>query len=144
MSRPGLPEPLFDSQNAPYFDGARRGELLLPKCTTCAQLSAPPVSNCTNCFGTEMEWVPASGNGTVFSYIEYHRAWIPQFAPYLPYNVSIIELDEGPRLISNVVPGETPVQVGQRVRAVFEDRGSWKVPVFEVAESGRAPTTGRL
>ena len=144
MSRPGLPEPLFDAQNAPYFDGARRGELLLPKCTTCGQLSVPPVSNCTNCFGTDMEWIPASGNGTVFSYIEYHRAWIPQFAPYLPYNVSIIELDEGPRLISNVVPGETPVQVGQRVRAVFEDRGSWKVPVFEVAEPGWAPTTGHL
>jgi uncharacterized protein len=132
--RTGLPEPSFDSLNAPYLEGAREGKLRLPICRDCGHLMAPPVANCVACMGENIGWTDASGRGSVFSYIEYHRSWVSGFEQYLPYNVAIVELAEGPKLISNVLLNDDEtISVGQPVRVIFEQRAEWRVPVFVIA-----------
>ena len=129
----GLPVPLSDELNRPFWEAAREGRFVIPRCAECGQLMVPPVANCRACLATRFEWVPAGGRGTIYSFIEYHRAWIPEFADHLPYAVAIIELDEGPRLISLLV-GETSdwVRIGAQVRVAFQERaGGARVPVFE-------------
>ncbi len=82
-------------------------------------------------------WVEASGAGTVFTYAVYRRAYHPAFKPLIPYAVAVIELAEGPRLISNVV--DVPVEeihVGMEVRLTFIDAGTATLPVFRPAKAG--------
>jgi len=81
-----------------------------------------------------MGWVESAGHGTVFSFAVYHRAYHPAFEPLLPYVVAVIELGEGPRLISNVVgvpPGD--VRVGMPVRLESVNLGDTALPVFRPA-----------
>jgi uncharacterized OB-fold protein len=136
-SRQTLPELQIDERNQPFLDGARRGELMLPRCTACGRLLTPPASNCTACLGEELAWEAVDGGGEIFSFIEYHRAWNPEFTPFVPYNVSIIALDAGVRLMSTVVgPGSDELRVGARVQVAFEargDDGGNVVPVFTLA-----------
>jgi uncharacterized OB-fold protein len=82
-----------------------------------------------------MEWVPVSGRGSVFSFVVYHRVYHPAFADKVPYVVAVIELEEGPRIISNVV-GIAPSEVtcDMPVRVVFEAvRDGYQIPKFEPA-----------
>jgi uncharacterized OB-fold protein len=129
----GLPVPLSDELNRPFWEAAREGRFVIPRCAECGRMMAPPVANCSACLATYFEWVAASGQGTVYSFIEYHRPWIREYDEHLPYVVAIVELDEGPRLITALV-GETSdwVQIGARVRVAFQERAEGaRVPVFE-------------
>jgi uncharacterized protein len=133
--RKGLPEPQLDERNAPFTAGADEHKLLLARCRDCQALMAPPVANCTTCLSDAIEWWESTGAGTVFSFIVYHRCWIPAFEPFMPYNVSIIELDDGPRILSNVLLGsDEQLRIGARVTVGFEQRGEAStVPVFTLA-----------
>ena len=129
----GLPVPVSDELNQPFWEAAGEGQLVVPRCAECGQIMAPPVANCSACLATRFEWVPTSGRGTVYSFIEYHRSWIREYDGRVPYIVAIVELDEGPRLITGLV-GETSewVMIGARVRVAFQERAQRaRVPVFE-------------
>jgi len=122
-----LPEPT--TLDAPFWDGLQAGELRLQHCTGCSAYQYPAESFCYECGSTNLEWEAASGEGTVYSFITVHQRYHAAFADNLPYNVSVIELDEGPRLISNVIdiPSDE-VEVGMRVKAsprVLTDERSW-------------------
>lgn len=134
-----LPAPKSDATNRPFWEAARERRFVMPRCAACGLLMAPPVANCSACLGDRFDWVAASGRGTVFSFIEYHRAWIPEFANHLPYIVAIVELQEGPRLITGLVgeTGET-LAVGTPVEVAFQERaGGSLVPVFQRAARAR-------
>jgi uncharacterized OB-fold protein len=93
--------------------------------------------NCSRCLGTDITWAPVSGRGTVFSFIVYHQGWLPGYRDAVPYNVAIIELDEGVRIISNVT-GIAPddLRIGQRVAVVYEDVApDVTIPRFRVTET---------
>jgi len=79
----------------------------------------------------EHEWVTLSGKGRVYSQIAYHRAWHPAYQDKTPYNVSLIDLQEGGRLVTNVI-GCAPeeVQIGMPVEVVFEDFPEYTLPKF--------------
>ena len=122
-----LPEPT--TLDAPFWDGLRAGELHLQHCAACGAFQYPAETFCYECGGTDLPWEATSGGGTVYSFITVHQRYHPAFADNLPYNVSVIELDEGPRLISNVVdiPSDE-VEVGMRVKAsprALDDERSW-------------------
>jgi uncharacterized OB-fold protein len=116
------PLPVINDLNRPHWEGARNHEFLIQRCEDCGHMWFPPMPNCSNCLSTESEWTRVSGRGTVFSYIVYHQGWLPGFKDEVPYNVAIIELDEGVRFINNVVgaPNET-IEVGMPVEVTFED-----------------------
>ena len=91
-----LPAPSSLSQ--PYWQGARAGKLLFQQCRACGRNWHPPMPLCPACHSTDVEWRPAAGGGTVYTYAVVRHPTHPAFANLVPYVVAVIELDEGPRL----------------------------------------------
>src|SRR5215207_2838725 len=105
---PAKPVPVPDEGSRPYFEGARRGELLVQRCTRCGAYAGQPVygtvpARCTRCLHDTLTWVAASGRATLYSFGIMHTAFHPGFAGELPYNVAVVELEEGVRMTTNVV-----------------------------------------
>ena len=112
------PLPKLNADTRPFWDGCRNHELRFQKCTECGHVRWPPSIICPLCYSDKTEWIRASGRGKVFSFIVYHKAYHPAFKPDLPYVVAIVELEEGPHFLTNIVgcdPGavrcEMPVDV---------------------------------
>jgi uncharacterized OB-fold protein len=83
-----------------------------------------PRSQCPACWSDQLEWMDCAGLGTVYSMSVVHRAPTPDFAGVAPYVIALIDLDEGPRMFSNVIgPGALEVSMGERVKLTFESRG---------------------
>jgi hypothetical protein len=92
------------------------GGLRLQRCGECGYVRFPVATICPECLSTSFTWEPDSGLGTVWSFCVYHRAFDAAFRPALPYNVALVELDSGPRMISNVLGVDrTALSVGIRV-----------------------------
>ena len=112
-----LPEPTPETQ--PYWDGAKAGELRLQRCDACAHAYFPPRPFCPKCANRKVSWFKASGKGMLYSYVIHHRS-VPGLTA--PYSIAVVQLDEGPRLMTNIVGCEqTPeaLQLDMRVEAVF-------------------------
>ncbi len=112
------PRPSTNLDNQFFFDGAKDGKLLIQTCSSCGALRHPPGPMCPRCQSLEWETVEASGKGTVYSFVTNHYPQVPAFD--YPLNVALIELEEGVRLISNVVgiPAED-VEIGMAVEVEF-------------------------
>ena len=115
------PLPQVSAEMAPFFEAARRQQLVVQRCRGCGTLRFPARDRCSACLGREAEWVPVSGRGTVLSFAVMHQVYHPGFAAEVPYAVVLVALDEGPRMISNVV-GVPPsdIRIGTPLEVVFE------------------------
>jgi uncharacterized protein len=130
MSVPPL-LPAIDADTQPFWDGAKRGELLIQRCTACDRRQFYPRQRCVRC-GGEVEWVQASGNGRVYSYTVIHRAANEAFASLVPYVVALVDLAEGPRMMSRLRVSPEAVRIGLDVRVAFERLADdVTLPVFE-------------
>jgi len=129
------PIPVPTRETQPYWDGCKQHELRIQQCTACGHSQFYPRLYCTACMSERVEWVTASGHGTVLSFTIVYRPVTQAFAADVPYVVALITLDEGPQLMSNVV-GCAPetVHIGMPVEVTFED---WteeiSVPKFKPA-----------
>lgn len=116
------PRPAISQDTAFFWEGARRGELLIQRCSSCGRLRHPPGPMCPHCHSADWDTVKASGRGRVHSFVVYHHPLVPPFdAPYL---VALIDLKEGVRLISNLVeiePEDTSIGLPVHVRFVAVD-----------------------
>jgi uncharacterized OB-fold protein len=120
--KPAKPLPQVSPEMAPFFEAARRHELVVQRCVGCGALRFPARSICSACLSREATWVPVSGHGTIFSFAIMHQAVHPGFAAETPYAVVVIQLDDGPRLLSNLLDCPTAgVRIGQAVEVVFDD-----------------------
>jgi uncharacterized OB-fold protein/acyl dehydratase len=116
--KPNRPRPAVNLDNQFFFDGAKDEKLLFQRCSSCGALRHPPGPMCPSCQSLEWEPVEASGKGTVYSFVTNHYPQVPAFD--YPLNVALIELDEGVRLISNVVGIEADaVEIGMAVEVEF-------------------------
>mgnify|MGYP005864352037 CR=1 FL=1 len=115
-----LPQPTIDS--APFWEYCRQHELRMQKCQDCGHVRYPPNVLCPKCLSEKASWEELSGRGTVYSWIIFHQIYHPAFAADVPYPVAIVELDEGPRLLTNIVlcPVDQ-ISIGLPVEVVFED-----------------------
>ena len=115
-----IPTPSVDS--VPYWEAVKCHELKLQQCLVCGAFRFPPAEVCSECTSDAYEWKPVSGKGRVFSFVTYHRAYHPGFKEELPYVVAVIELEEGPRMLSNVI-GCKPedVRCDMPVEVAYED-----------------------
>lgn len=132
-----LPAPIVNADSVPYWQGAREDRLLLQRCRDCGVLRFFPRYLCTACGSEHVEWAEASGRGTVHSFTIVHRAAFPEFQARTPYVVALIDLEEGPRMMTNIVGrGALKVAIGDPVTVTFEARGTEgaKVPQFRRAE----------
>lgn len=120
MTEYAKPLPTLTGENRPFWDACRSGSLQLQRCG-CGHFRYPISIVCPRCLAAQFEWTPVSGRGTVFSYIVFHQAYHPAFKPDLPYNVALVQLEEGPRMYSNVVgtPNDQ-VRIGDAVEVVFD------------------------
>ncbi|UGQ11228.1 OB-fold domain-containing protein [Yinghuangia sp. ASG 101] len=115
MSRP---VPVPTSLSRPFWEGTRRGELLIPCCTACGERFFVPEPACPACMSQEWTYRPSTGRGTVYSVTVVHRAPGPGFDA--PFALAVIDLDDGSTMLSHVV-GSAPedVVIGMRVRVDF-------------------------
>ena len=117
-----LPEPNADSR--PYWDAARERRLLIRNCKACGTKHFMPRNACPKCWSDDLEWVESSGRATVHTFSIVRRAPLPEFASNAPYVVAMVDLDEGPRMYTNIVgAGALEVAIGDRVEVTFDDRG---------------------
>jgi len=128
-----LPRPVANADSQPYWDAARDRRLVIRKCKACGELHFMPRHVCPHCWSDELEWVDAKGQGEVHSFTIIRRASDPAFAFQVPYAVALIELDEGVRMMSNIVGDDAlSVEIGDRVQVTFEDRGEGAlIPQFK-------------
>lgn len=112
---------LINSDSEPFWDGCRRGVLMLQRCSHCELYRYPPSPVCHSCLSPDHQWVPASGDGTLFSFVIVHRALDPYWQGEVPYVVGAVELAEGPRLISNLVGIDFDcIEIGMALKVAFE------------------------
>lgn len=114
-----LPEPTPISQ--PYWDALKQGRLTFQRCRKCAYSWLPARAECPECLAAEWDWTEAKGTGRVISWVIYHHAYHEAFKDKLPYNVALVELDEGPRLITNITNPEAGIKPERPVKVKFED-----------------------
>jgi uncharacterized OB-fold protein len=116
------PLPAISSLSQPYWDGLRRHELCLQRCDHCATAWYPPAPLCPRCWSRKFTWSKLSGHGRVNSWVVFHQAYFRGFEPEIPYNVAEVELDEGPRLLTNLVGvANEDIRAGLAVEIVFEE-----------------------
>jgi uncharacterized OB-fold protein len=115
-----LPAPTPLTQ--PYWDAARSHQLVFQRCQRCGHAWHPPMPICPECHASDFTWQPAAGGGIVYTYTVVQHATHPSFADRVPYVVAVVELDEGPRIICNVLRcAPDAVRCGMRVSIDFED-----------------------
>lgn len=131
-SSPTKAEPRPTPETQPFWDGCAAGELRLQRCTACdGGHYFPPRPFCPRCLSDRVEWETVSGRGTLHTYVINHRA-APGFEP--PYAIAVIQLDEGPRMMGNLVNIEqTPeaLELDLPLQVTFDVRGEMHVPVWE-------------
>jgi uncharacterized OB-fold protein len=127
----GLLLPELDDDDAPFWEGTARGELLVQACADCGQRRIPPRPMCPRCQSIRQEWVKVSGRGTIWSFAVPHPPLLPAYAAVAPYNVITVALEEDPalRLVGNLLArpdgpinevDPAGISIGERVRVVFQ------------------------
>ncbi len=116
------PLPAISSLNEPYWTGLKHRDLQLQRCKDCNKLWYPPGPFCPECWSRNFNWQKLSGRGKVNSWVVFHQAYFSSLKDEIPYNVAEVELDEGPRLLTNLVGiDNTDIQIGMPVEIVFDD-----------------------
>jgi uncharacterized OB-fold protein len=116
------PLPLISSLNKPYWDGLKNRELRLQQCAGCGEVRYPPAPLCPQCWSRDYSWAKLSGYGKVNSWVVFHQSYFRGYDDALPYNVAEVELDEGPRLLTNLVEIENEaIRADLPVEIVFDD-----------------------
>lgn len=133
MIKAPLPAPIVNADSAPYWNAAREGKLVLPRCRNCGHTFFMPRHQCPACWSDDLAWEEASGRGKVHSFSIVRRASLAAFAARTPYVLALIDLEEGPRMMSNIL-GEDALEtrVGDAVEVCFEEcEGGAKLPQFQ-------------
>jgi uncharacterized OB-fold protein len=137
MTDARVPSPAPDviAEAKPYWDGAADGRLVLPKCSGCDEVIWHPRTWCPSCGRAGVTWIEASGRGTVYSHTTVRRGGPPAYADAMPYVVAYVELDEGPRVLTNIHTDDPDgVRIGQVVEAVFDPVEGTALTRFRVLE----------
>lgn len=116
---PERPRPAPNPDSAPFWEYCRAGELRIQRCTDCGTFRHHPRPRCPNCQSDRSEWALCDGRGTVASYTICHRPVLPAFEPFVPYNVIVVQLTEGPFMVSNLVDSDQDPSVGMTVQVTF-------------------------
>ena len=129
-----LPQPTGDS--AEFWAACNRGVLLLRSCNACGHRFYYPRMMCPRCGDRSLGWVESRGEGTVFSYTDVQVSFYgPIWESEVPYTVLLVDLDEGPRMLSRLAGPREPLRVGRRVRVEFVRVEGQGLPFFRLAEA---------
>ena len=116
------PKPAASWETRAYWEGCGRHELVLQRCRQCQTVQHRPRAVCAGCLGNDIEHFVASGRGSVYTYTVTHQNGVPPFRDALPYVLAYVDLEEGPRLMTNIVDCEPDqVAIGMPVVVDFQD-----------------------
>jgi len=129
------PLPEEDKWSGPFYEAARDGKLVAQRCAATGKFFFPPSPVSPFTRDKEWSWEPLAGTGKIASYVVMHQKYFPGFADEVPYPVIEVELDEGVRLISNIVElGDRELAVGLPVEVVFSKvSDEFTLPLFKPA-----------
>jgi uncharacterized OB-fold protein len=125
--------PLGDEESDGFWEGTATGELRVQACSACGALRFPPRVMCPECQSTERRWRAVSGRGSIWSFVVVHPPVLPAYAPYTPFPVITVTLEEKPslRMVGNLVTGPggdingvdpATIAIGEPVQVVFTPR----------------------
>ena len=127
-----LPHPNADDK--PFWEGCQEHQLRFQKCQSCGLVRWPPSIICPMCYSYDTEWIVAAGKGTVYTFVVYHQAYHPAFESELPYVTAVVELEEGPHMLTNIVgcnPDE--IKCDMPVEVAWEDISEeFSLPKFKL------------
>jgi uncharacterized protein len=125
-----LPTPEGDTQ--PFWDAAADGRLLLRHCNGCGATHFYPRPFCPECWGEDVEWTEASGRATLYTWSVVHGNDLPPWPERVPYVAAVVELSEGPRMMTNIVDcAVDDLRIGMDLDVTFEQRtADITVPLF--------------
>jgi uncharacterized OB-fold protein len=129
------PTPQPTPETLPFWEGAAGGELRLQRCRSCEQWYFYPRPFCPRCSSEDVEWKTASGNARLVSYVINYRP-LPPFDTGTPIVVALVELAEGPRMMTNITgvePEPSALELDMALRVAFTPRGDYALPVFTPA-----------
>jgi uncharacterized protein len=116
------PLPRIDEESKGYWEACQRHELVVQRCLDCGRMRHYARALCPACLSERVEWVRCSGRGTVYTFTVTHQNQAPGFRDALPYVLAYVELEEGVRLLTNIVEcAPEAVAIGMPVSVVFED-----------------------
>lgn len=117
-----VPLPLIDDFNREYWEGCKKRELRAQKCRDCGKLRFPPQPMCPNCTSTDTEWIKLSGRGKIYTWTVVYPPVLPAFEDKTPYNVIMVQLDEGIRMVSSLVDCDNDrIKMNMPVEVLFDD-----------------------
>ena len=127
-----VPGPTITAVTKPFWDGVAREELLIQKCSDCEKHVFYPRTHCPHCWSSSLEWVTASGKARLKTYSVVHRPGHPGWQDIAPYPVGIVELEEGPSMLTQLlVDSPENLKMGDALKVRFvEVNGTW-LPFFE-------------
>ncbi len=131
-----VPQPPNPALTRPFWEAAKRHELVLPRCQHCSRYHFYPRELCPFCLSNQIAWLPVSGKGHLYSYTIIHQPAHPAFAADVPYVYAIVQLDEGVMMPSNVIDCAIPdgLHIEMPLVAVFEDVSpEWTLVKFRPA-----------
>jgi uncharacterized protein len=128
-----VPAPEVTELTAPYWEALEAGRLQFQRCEACAHAWLPPREECPVCLGPDWAWQEATGTGRLISWVIYHHAFHESLRDRVPYNVAIVALDEGPRLITNIVGPEDGLAIDHPVTLELGTEGQTSVARFRLS-----------
>ena len=125
-----LPQP--SKWSRPYWEAAKQNKLVFRKCKECGFIDHPPYLYCTNCHADDHEWIESSGKATLYAYAVNHFAVPFPFWENLPYVTAMVDVEEGPRMITNIVECDhDKLENSMKLEVVFEERSpEFTLPQF--------------
>jgi uncharacterized OB-fold protein len=132
---PRFDQPLIEDESRPFWDGLREGRLLIKHCTACGAFHYYPRPFCPSCWSDDVEWYEASGRATVYTYSTVYVNDLPPFGPQVPYVAAVVELEEGPRMMTRLVEcTKDEITLGMPVEVTYTDLDEeLKIAVFRPA-----------
>lgn len=125
------PGPLSTSISRPFWEAAAQKKFVLQRCMQCRAWVFYPRGHCPHCWGNDLKWEPASGSGRLRSFSVVHRPGHPAWKSVAPYALGIVELNEGPTMLSTLpVEDIGALHVGMQVEVHFVRVGNFTLPMF--------------
>jgi uncharacterized OB-fold protein len=134
-SGPRFDQPLIEDEGEPFWEALKGDSLVIRKCNACGEFHYYPRPFCPKCWSEDVEWHEVSGKGTVYTYSTVYINDLPPFGGQVPYVAAIVELDEGPRMMTRLIDcTKDDITLGMAVEVDYQDLdGELKMAVFRPA-----------
>ncbi|MET1414731.1 zinc ribbon domain-containing protein [Roseibium sp. HPY-6] len=139
LSQLDVPGPTKTPLTAPFWENAAEGKLTIQKCGSCGEHFFYPRPLCPNCWSSDVAWTEVRGSGRLKSFSQIWKPGHPGWLPVTPYLVGLVELDEGPTLLSHILVERNEAKIGDRLEFIPQNIGGQMLPCFKYPDNKEEP-----